>query len=1286
MTSRTASKSVAIADGPKYREQRPAALEEERSETHSAWMTTEQDAESLKSWPSPSGEEVDAFDVVELSCSTTHCFARTAGGHIYGWGSNSYGELGFADDSQSYFWVPKELMIPGKNIKQVCCGQEFTLAITFTGEIWSWGKGSEGQLGLGHCRDEGQPCRIGLENVLSCAAGEQHSAAIAESTDGRVLYTWGMADSGMLGLGGFITCGPCSMPTQVEFDFGKNMYPTTVRCGPSHTGVICNSTAVVKTRREAEEDNALYTFGNGWYGRLGLGDTKSQFHPMRVKLPKSLRDVSLGTDHTAAITWAHELYAWGKASLLGEVQHVLNPKKFSIEGSSEFRNVVCGGNETFVIDQQGRLFAWGANQCGQLGIGQQAGSFVQTASHVKPIHDPVASVVSGDTFTIARLVNGDVLAWGSQSCGRLGLVEVKEERICWDPSLVVATWSTAAAVSAKKTGRKNRKSMGSVRTDTTDAEEVPQAKQTAGKDKTANVVSFVMLQTVLQQESNDHSSAELKRYAEQLEQTAKEIVWDIQKLKKEEEPLLKLEAQLSDSLKMNLRWFRGLVVPDASTTLLDARLPHHLATYARMCWILQQQTTYLTQLSQYLHGFEADIFLETVDALFGDVNDERQLHLFNSLQTRMIAKEAENAGGSPEKFMDKRDSIGFMVFSRRFLRQAFAKDVLWPFLGSKDSILELVGSISSSANSTGFCLSYADFKEKLGADGRGKDEVELNNLYSGSLKAFRDFLTGGFLDIIRKIQLPRSMQLALRQVALASQRWKDSSLLADIEKEQRPYQPALRLFCYGIIEPIMRDGAQYAVPANFLKKSAADYKPDDPQIASNFDCIADFLDKMLSNTIDPKEKALISAARLIKEELLAYVRRQSEVEDTTGPDILGATLQSHYSREKSFVTMSQAHIMKLSNLLLEWSNKLRIKEHDQLDACVKSIPEWNKETITISERYEVRLNFEINTRFMITEEEIRLCKQSMCPLPEWACSANASHRLVYIEEEATGNDQGAFFESLFQRLGPLESKNFATLRLELMERRQQLASGGSDEEGYLQMINDLDTAVQQITELMDVGAEPRQLLDLLVERVRVRQRQFRYLEMTDSHLKSILERQGEYKKDLKLQMTELKDAVDFSLSMKLPQTLQQACHDFGVTSSFQIIQKKMEFVPTLMATKDMAEIGCSYIPMATYPVAKLKKMKVLVEVCPPHNALQKMMEITFKKLDAQAVEITVSVAQGSNKNVIKKITLEPAKLKQLRAAKNDEIAEFGIPGEAPFMTCNASNFVSLLTKIEKGKS
>lgn len=56
---------------------------------------------------------------------------------------------------------------------------------------------------------------------------------------------------------------------------------------------------------------------------MGHGDTNSQFHPQRIsKLPKALRDFSLGTDHAAAVSMDMEVYVWGKASLLGEVQHV----------------------------------------------------------------------------------------------------------------------------------------------------------------------------------------------------------------------------------------------------------------------------------------------------------------------------------------------------------------------------------------------------------------------------------------------------------------------------------------------------------------------------------------------------------------------------------------------------------------------------------------------------------------------------------------------------------------------------------------------------------------------------------------------------------------------------------------------------------------------------------------------------------------------------------------------------------------------------------------------------
>ena len=87
-----------------------------------------------------------------------------------------------------------------------------------------------------------------------------------------------------------------------------------------------------------------------------------------------------------------------------------------------------GPSETFVIDQQGRLFSWGANHSGQLGIGQQVGSFLQTPSHVKPIHDPVAEIISGGTFTISRLAS-----WPMSFFTALNINAIKEKAmICND--------------------------------------------------------------------------------------------------------------------------------------------------------------------------------------------------------------------------------------------------------------------------------------------------------------------------------------------------------------------------------------------------------------------------------------------------------------------------------------------------------------------------------------------------------------------------------------------------------------------------------------------------------------------------------------------------------------------------------------------------------------------------------------------------------------------------------------------------------------------------------------
>jgi alpha-tubulin suppressor-like RCC1 family protein len=44
--------------------------------------------------------------------------------------------------------------------QQVMTGIEFTLALTRSGELYSWGRNDKGQLGHGHTRDESRPREV----------------------------------------------------------------------------------------------------------------------------------------------------------------------------------------------------------------------------------------------------------------------------------------------------------------------------------------------------------------------------------------------------------------------------------------------------------------------------------------------------------------------------------------------------------------------------------------------------------------------------------------------------------------------------------------------------------------------------------------------------------------------------------------------------------------------------------------------------------------------------------------------------------------------------------------------------------------------------------------------------------------------------------------------------------------------------------------------------------------------------------------------------------------------
>ena len=87
----------------------------------------------------------------------------------------------------------------------LACGFGFTATVTEKGDLWAFGTGNNGVLGLGTDVDQLLPACVGGaddvfdgEAVVMVAAGDRHTACV---TAKGTLWTWGKGDFGKLGHG-----------------------------------------------------------------------------------------------------------------------------------------------------------------------------------------------------------------------------------------------------------------------------------------------------------------------------------------------------------------------------------------------------------------------------------------------------------------------------------------------------------------------------------------------------------------------------------------------------------------------------------------------------------------------------------------------------------------------------------------------------------------------------------------------------------------------------------------------------------------------------------------------------------------------------------------------------------------------------------------------------------------------------------------------------------------------------------------------------------------------------
>ena len=185
---------------------------------------------------------------------------------LYSWGENNSGELGVGDEVNKN--TPTKVNLPGKIKELITTNGSSVYALMEDSSLYSWGKNSYGQLGVGDKINKNTPTIVNLPGkIKKLITSFPASYAILE--DGS-LYAWGYNYYGELGVG---SNEDKNTPTKVTAINGKIM---DLIISSDENSTYKSIFAIIK-------DGSLYAWGNNEGGQLGIGSREDNINsPTKV--------------------------------------------------------------------------------------------------------------------------------------------------------------------------------------------------------------------------------------------------------------------------------------------------------------------------------------------------------------------------------------------------------------------------------------------------------------------------------------------------------------------------------------------------------------------------------------------------------------------------------------------------------------------------------------------------------------------------------------------------------------------------------------------------------------------------------------------------------------------------------------------------------------------------------------------------------------------------------------------------------------------------------------------
>lgn len=82
-------------------------------------------------------ESFNGHKIKAISCGAYYSMALTKSGLVYEWGYNRNREIGITNSIQNIrIFTPQIIEINGLNVKEICCGYDCTLLLSYEGYIY----------------------------------------------------------------------------------------------------------------------------------------------------------------------------------------------------------------------------------------------------------------------------------------------------------------------------------------------------------------------------------------------------------------------------------------------------------------------------------------------------------------------------------------------------------------------------------------------------------------------------------------------------------------------------------------------------------------------------------------------------------------------------------------------------------------------------------------------------------------------------------------------------------------------------------------------------------------------------------------------------------------------------------------------------------------------------------------------------------------------------------------------------------------------------------------------